>query len=478
MKNYQQTAMEMMEFIEKSPTCFHAVANVKSILDASGFVELKETEKWNIIGDKGYYVTRNDSSVIAFRMPKLVEKSRIMAEDATMVSENKETELVNGFHIVASHSDSPSFKLKEQPEIRVEENYVKLNTEKYGGMILSTWMDRALSVAGRIVVKDEQNRLVTRLVNIDKDLCVIPNLAIHMNRDMNKGVEYNPQVDMLPLFAGVECNVACDDTVHGAVGDVGCGNEMDGEEQIKTAKKAAWIDMIAENAGVDTRDIYGQDLFLYVREKGKLLGGNGEFVFSPRLDDLQCVYASLKAFEESASENYINVCAVFDNEEVGSGTRQGADSTFLSDVLLRISEAMGVSAGEYRQMLAGSFLISVDNAHAVHPNHPEKADPTNRPYLNKGIVIKYHGSQKYTTDAVSGAKMKQLCEKAGVPCQTYANRSDIAGGSTLGNISTAHVSVASVDIGFPQLAMHSAVETAGSRDTEYGIRVLKAFYGE
>lgn len=478
MDKYQQTAMEMMEFIEKSPTCFHAVANVKADLDAAGFEELKEREKWEICSGKGYYVTRNDSSVIAFRMPKSAEKQGKRHESLTSVSENLDTisvknepikeNDVKGFHIVASHSDSPSFKLKESSEIRVEESYVKLNTEKYGGMILSTWMDRSLSVAGRLVVKNEQNQLVTRLVNIDKDLCVIPNLAIHMNRDMNKGVEYNPQVDMLPLMAGV---MECED----ASGDI-CANEQGADGRNST--RNIFTGMVAKCIGMTPEDIYGQDLFLYVREKGKLLGANGEFVFSPRLDDLQCVYASLKAFEESISENYINVCAVFDNEEVGSGTRQGADSTFLQDVLLRISEAMGVSAGEYRQMLAGSFLISADNAHGVHPNHPEKADPTNRPYLNKGIVIKYHGSQKYTTDALSGAKMKQLCEKAGVPWQTYANRSDIAGGSTLGNISTAHVSVASVDIGFPQLAMHSAVETAGSRDTEYGIRMLKAFYRE
>ena len=464
MKEYQQTAMEMMEFIEKSPTCFHAVANVKTKLAAAGFVELKETEKWSISHGKGYYVTRNDSSVIAFQMPECVENQGKRHESFTTVSEN----VVKGFHIVASHSDSPSFKLKESPEIQVEESYVKLNTEKYGGMILSTWMDRALSVAGRIVVKNQENQLVTKLVNIEKDLCVIPNLAIHMNRDMNKGVEYNPQVDMLPLMAGV---MECDD-----FSDDSSGSQQTAEE--KNSAKNILAEMTAQCAGVNAEHIFGQDLFLYVREKGKLLGANGEFVFSPRLDDLQCVYASLKAFTENISENYINVCAVFDNEEVGSGTRQGADSTFLSDVLLRISEAMGQTAGEYRQMLAGSFLISADNAHAVHPNHPEKADPTNRPYLNKGIVIKYHGSQKYTTDAATGAKIKQLCEKAGVPSQTYANRSDIVGGSTLGNISTAQVSVASADIGFPQLAMHSAVETAGSRDTEYGIQMFKEFYRE
>ena len=271
-----------------------------------------------------------------------------------------------------------------------------------------------------------------------------------MNRDMNKGVEYNPQVDMLPLFA----------------------------DTVESQGKGSLMKKVAKAAGVKAEDILGHDLFLYVRDKGRILGENGEFVLSPRLDDLQCVYASLRAFLESKPAEYINVCAVFDNEEVGSGTRQGADSTFLEDTLYRISEALSVGRGTFLQWIADSFLISADNAHAVHPNHPEKADPTNRPYLNGGLVIKYHGSQKYTTDAVSAARMKNYCEKAGVPCQTYANRSDIAGGSTLGNISTAHVSVSSVDIGLPQLAMHSAVETAGVRDTEYAVKALKVFWEE
>uniref|UniRef100_UPI004056D247 M18 family aminopeptidase n=1 Tax=Acetatifactor sp. TaxID=1872090 RepID=UPI004056D247 len=446
MKEYRKCAKEMLKFIEKSPSCFHAVANIKENLAAKGFVELAESEAWEIVPGQGYYVVRNDSSMIAFRIPQMQLK---------------------GFHIVASHSDSPTFKVKESPEIIVEEKYVKLNTEKYGGMILSTWLDRPLSVAGRIVVRkkydlgsgensgadrndEEELKLVTKLVNVDEDLLVIPNVAIHMNRDMNKGVEYNSQVDMLPLFAD--------------------GMESQG--------KGALLKKVAKAAGVKVKDILGQDLFLYVRDKGRILGENGDFVFSPRLDDLQCVYASVKAFAESNPREYINVCAVFDNEEVGSGTRQGADSTFLEDVLLRIGEGLKLGFGEFKRLIAGSFLISADNAHAVHPNHPEKADPTNRPYLNNGIVIKYHGSQKYTTDAVSAAKMKRICERAQVPYQTYANRSDIAGGSTLGNISTAHVSVESVDIGLSQLAMHSAVETAGVRDTEYAIKAFAMFYQE
>lgn len=439
MKEYQKCAKEMLAFINASPTCFHAVDNIRKMLEEQGFEERRETEDWTLEAGKGYYVIRNDSSVIAFRIP--------LNSEAAI---DEGTPNIRGFHIVATHDDSPSFKVKEAPETDSEGHYVRLNTEKYGGMILSAWLDRALSVAGRLAVRHGKNGTVTKLVNVDRDLLVIPNVAIHMNRDMNKGVEYNPQVDLLPLFA--DCS--------------------DGK------KKNALMKRVAKAAEVKAEEILAYDLFLYIREKGLLFGEDNEFVLSPRLDDLQCVYSSVKAFLAAEPSSYVNVCAVFDNEEVGSGTRQGADSTFLEDVLWRIGESLKLTRSDYLRLVAGSFLISADNAHAVHPNHPEKADPTNRPYLNGGIVIKYHGSQKYTTDAVSAAKMKELCERAGVPFQTYANRSDIPGGSTLGNISTAHVSVASVDIGLPQLAMHSAVETAGVRDTLYAVKALTVFYEE
>lgn len=429
MKEYEKCAREMLEFVEKSPSCFHAVANVKTLLEEQGFEELKETEEWKPEWGKGYYVTRNDSSLIAFRLPEAAEEPR-------------------GFHIVASHSDSPSFKLKEAPEKTADNHYITLNTEKYGGMILSTWMDRSLSVAGRIVVR-EKDKILTKLVNIEKDLLVIPNVAIHMNRDMNNGVAYNPQIDMLPLFA--DCS---------------------------EGKKASLMKRVAKAAGVKQEDILGHDLFLYTREKGRMIGDNGEFVLSPRLDDLQCVFSSVKAFAQARPMKYINICAVFDNEEVGSGTKQGADSTFLEDTLWRVAESLDRNRSGYLRLVAGSFLISADNAHAVHPNHPELADPTNRPVLNGGIVIKYHGSQRYATDAVSAARLKMLCEQAKVPCQTYANRSDIVGGTTLGNISNAHVSVSSVDIGLPQLAMHSAVETGGARDTKYAVDMFQVFFEE
>ena len=400
MNDFQKTAKEMLDFIEKSPTCFHAVANIGAMLEEAGYVRLRENEEWKLKKGGKYYTERNDSSVIAFAVP---------------------AGTVKGFHMAAAHSDSPCFKVKEKPELTVEDHY------------------------------------------IDRDLCVIPNVAIHMNREMNKGVEYNPQIDMLPLFA----DAAFDTDVAGEP------ETADGSQE-----KPTLLGLIAEASGVDVEAILGEDLFLYTRQEGRFLGAEGEFVLSPRLDDLQSAFALTKAFTESTPAEYINICAVFDNEEVGSGTRQGADSTFLADVLDRITEGLGADHSMYLRWIADSFLISADNAHAVHPNHPEKADPTNRPYLNGGIVIKFHGSQKYTTDGISAAKMKDYCERAKVPYQTYANRSDIAGGSTLGNISTAHVSVSSVDIGLPQLAMHSAVETAGMMDTEYAVRALKEFWGE
>lgn len=426
MENNKQTAEELLKFLDKSVSVFHAIDTVKSNLLDAGFEELKEENKWSIQKDGKYFVVRNDSSIIAMHIP---------------------TRNPKGFHIVATHGDSPCFKLKEKPEMGVDEKYIKLNTEPYGGMIMSTWMDRPLSIAGRIAVEVD-GKIQTRLVQIEEDLLVIPSMAIHMNREANKGMEYNAQVDMLPLFA--------------------CKSE----DQEKV------LDKIAAAANVEIEDILGHDLFLYTRDKGRMLGANGEFILAPRLDDLMCVHSSIQAFVETIPNEYITVCAVFDNEEVGSGTMQGADSTFLEDTLSRIVESTYGRELEYKRLLADSFLISADNAHALHPNHPEKADPTNKPYINGGVVIKFHGSQKYTTDAVSAATIKLLCKKADVPYQTYTNRSDMAGGSTLGNISTSHVSIPSADIGLPQLAMHSAMETAGVKDLQYAVDMFKVFYAE
>lgn len=416
---------QFLTYVNNSPTCFHAVANIEEELKGKGFTELREEAEWNIEFDGSYYVKRNDSAIISFHLPK---------------------QSANGFHMIASHCDAPCFRLKENAEIVVEDQYVKLNTEKYGGMIHSTWLDRPLSVAGRIIVQGEKG-LETKLVHIDRDLLVIPNVAIHMSREMNKGIEYNAQTDMLPLFSGIE-----------------------GKNQ--------FMELIAKSADVLKEDILGSDLFVYARDKGTFVGLNQEYIMAPRIDDLQCVYGSLQGFLKACPKEKIAVHIVFDNEEVGSGTKQGAASTFLKDCLTRICDALHMTETEYKRWLTGSFLISADNAHGVHPNHGEKADVTNKPFLNGGIVIKYNGSQKYATDGYSGAVVKSYCKRGNIPVQTYANRSDIAGGSTLGNISTSQVSVKSADIGLAQLAMHSACETAGSKDIAYLEELTQIFLSE
>lgn len=418
-----QHVEELFQFIENSPSCFHAIETIRKKLNAEGFIELVEGRSWQIEKGKKYYVTRNLSSIIAFKIP--------------------ENDFKN-FHIVASHSDSPTFKIKENAEIEVNNKYVKLNTEKYGGMICSTWFDRPLSIAGRILVK-EGNLVKTHLVNIDKDLVIIPNLAIHMNRAVNDGYKYNAQIDMLPLYG--------DNTSKGSL--------------MKT---------VAQSVGVEEDSILGTDLFLYNRMRGTKIGANSEYISSPRLDDLECAYASLSAFLSETSSNSASVYCVFDNEEVGSGTKQGADSTLLYDVLRRINMCLGNSEEDYYKLIASSFMVSADNAHALHPNYSDKSDPTNKVYINDGIVIKYNANQKYTTDAVSASIFKSICDSVNVPYQTFTNRSDILGGSTLGNISNAHVSLNTIDIGLAQLAMHSTYETAGAKDVTYLIDALKAFY--
>ena len=418
-----QHVEELFQFIENSPSCFHAIETIRKKLNAEGFIELVEGRSWQIEKGKKYYVTRNLSSIIAFKIP--------------------ENDFKN-FHIVASHSDSPTFKIKENAEIEVNNKYVKLNTEKYGGMICSTWFDRPLSIAGRILVK-EGNLVKTHLVNIDKDLVIIPNLAIHMNRAVNDGYKYNAQIDMLPLYG--------DNTSKGSL--------------MKT---------VAQSVGVEEDSILGTDLFLYNRMRGTQIGANSEYISSPRLDDLECAYASLSAFLSETNSNSASVYCVFDNEEVGSGTKQGADSTLLYDVLRRINMCLGNSEEDYYKLIASSFMVSADNAHALHPNYSDKSDPTNKVYMNDGIVIKYNANQKYTTDAVSASIFKSICDSVNVPYQTFTNRSDILGGSTLGNISNAHVSLNTIDIGLAQLAMHSTYETAGAKDVTYLIDALKAFY--
>lgn len=416
--------MGLLDFIEKSPSLYHVIDNFKNMLLEEGFTQLDESRSWSLEKGGKYFATRGGSTIIAFKVP--------------------EKDFAN-FQIVASHSDSPAFKLKVNPEIEKEGHYLCLNIEKYGGMIYAPWFDRPLSLAGRVVVKDG-SRLSSRLVNIDRDLLVIPNLAIHMNRKINDGFTYNPQKDMLPLF-----------------GDASC--------------KGVLMEELSRLTGAENpEDIVAADLYMYNRAKGTFLGAKNEFIGSPKLDDLQCAYSSMRAFIKGGNNDSVTMCCVFDSEEVGSCTSQGADSTILSDVLERISDAFGRSLQEHKSALSGSFMVSADNAHAVHPNCPEKADPTDRPFINRGVVIKHNANQKYTTDAITDAVFKGICVKAGVPVQDFSNRADEPGGSTLGNISAAHVSINMVDIGLPQLAMHSPFETAGAADTFYMVRALEEFY--
>ena len=405
--------MNLSEFILSSPTPFHAVDTAKKMLEEQGFTELKESENVNVVPEGKYFVTRNLSSIIAFKIPK--------GE-------------FSGFMISAAHSDSPAFKIKENSEMS-DGNYVSISSERYGGMLCSTWLDRPLSVAGRVIVKTEKG-VESRLVDLKEPVAIMPNVAIHMNRNANSGAVYDFAVDMIPLM------------------------RLAGSGQTLKSR-------IAENAGVSENSLLSWDLILYNPEKPVIWG---DFITSPRLDDLQCAYASLAAFIKSKNEKSAAVYALFDNEEVGSETKQGAASTFLYDTLLRIAGA------KLRQKLASSMLASCDNAHAIHPNHPEYSDKNHAAKLNGGVVIKYNANQKYTSDGVSTALFALICQKAGVKVQYYANRPDMAGGSTLGNISNTQVSLNAVDIGIAQLAMHSALETAGKDDTDSFVSALTAFF--
>lgn len=424
---------DLKKFLDESPVGLYAAANIRGMLLENGYTECQEGSEWKLVTGGRYFVMRNGSAVIAFQIPK--EKAWA------------------GFQIAASHLDSPTFRIKSNAEIVVENRYVTLNVEKYGGMLLAPWLDRPLSAAGRVLVRTESG-IETRLVNIDRDLMIIPNVAIHMNREINNGYKWDMKQDLRPLLAGA------------------INLEGEGAEDIGTIFRR----LVAEEAGVSPEDVLDTDLYLYNREKASVIGLNGEFISSGRLDDLQCAFGTLKGFLAARPEKSIAVYCAFDNEEVGSMTKQGADSSFLRCTLERISTALGRSRGEFMASLASSFMISADNAHAVHPNHPELEDPSHRPVPNGGIVIKYSANQKYTTDAVSGAVMKEICRKAGVPVQIFYNRSDLPGGSTLGNISTTQLSLNTVDIGLAQLAMHSAYETAGVKDTEYLARASEVFF--
>lgn len=409
----------LINFIKQSPTAFHAVASCTEILEKQGYVRLCEQDEWNLEAGKGYYLTRNQSSVIAFRIP---------------------TGTPRNFLVAASHSDSPMFKLKSEALSPAFDQYARLNIEPYGGTVFSTWLDRPLSLAGRVIISNE-DKIEARLIRFDRDLLIIPNVAIHMQRDINSGHSYNPAIDLLPLLS----------------------------QDAKTDFTA----FLAAEAGCQKEEILGYDLYVYNRTPATRIGMNDEFLAAPRIDNLMCVFGTLQGFVNSKNAESVTLFYAADNEETGSATKQGAGSVFLSDIIDRICKGCGI---DRCRALASSMLVSADNAHAKHPNHPELSDAQNAPHINGGVVIKSNAAQRYTTDGISASIFGKICAHAGVPTQQYANRSDMPGGSTLGSIATTLTPMLSVDIGMAQLAMHSAYETAGANDIDHLIQATTAFY--
>ncbi|HCT90596.1 MAG TPA: M18 family aminopeptidase [Lachnospiraceae bacterium] len=414
---------ELLAFISESPTPYHAVAAVERRLLAEGFVRLHEAEHWEPAAGQGYFVVRGGTSLLAFRVQR---------PDFT------------NFQTVLCHSDSPCLRIKENGQMTALKRYARMNVEKYGGLLMAPWLDRPLSAAGRVILETESG-LEERLVDFDRDLMLIPNVAIHMDRKANEGKKYEVQKDLLPLY----------------------GQDLSGD---------TFMVQLAGLAGCRPEQILSSDLVIYNRMKGRIWGAEREFFSAPRIDDLQCAFGGLCAFLGGSHPDTAAVFAVLDHEEVGSRSRQGADSTFLRDCLGRINGAFGRDGEQYLRAVAEGFQISADNAQAVAPSHPEKYDPVNQVFMNDGVVIKYHGEQKYTTDGLSAAVVKRLAARAGVPVQVYTNHSDVGGGSTLGNLSNSQVSFLSADIGLAQLAMHSPYETAGVRDTEYLVKLLEEYY--
>lgn len=424
-----QLVKDMIAFINKSTSPFHAVIESKRMLLNNGFVELNMAEDWALQVGSKYFIIPFPSTIIAFTLGKDMFEHRLK--------------------IINSHTDSPGFKIKPNPEMVVE-NYVKLNTEVYGGPILNTWMDRLLSIAGKVALKSQHPmKPEIRYIDFKKPVLTIPNLAIHMNREINKGVELNKQKDVLPMIGQIN-------------------EELEKENYLGKE--------IAKLLDVNVKDILDYDLFVYLAERAQLIGVNEEFISSPRLDNLSMVYASIISLIHSSNEDSINIAVCFDNEEIGSRTKQGADSLLLNNILERISLGLNKTMPQHYRMFEDSFVISADAAHAVHPNSPEKHDPTNKPCINKGVVIKLSSNQSYMTDCESTAIFQQICEKASVPYQKFVNRSDSVGGKTLGPISTSYLPIKGVDVGVPMLAMHSVRELMGTDDLYDMVKVFNCFY--
>ncbi len=411
---------DLLSFLQKCPTAYQAVGEISAMLESAGFSLLREGERWSLAPGGAFYLTRNSSSLVAFRIP---------------------TAPAVGFQIAASHSDSTTFKLKPSYEADGAGIYVRLNTERYGGMLMSTWFDRPLSIAGRVILRNH-GRFIAKPVMVDRDLCVIPSVAIHMNRSANDGVKLNPACDTFPLLCS-------------------------------SAGRGSLLPVVAEAADVSPDEIVASDLFLYDRAPGSIWGPLEEYFSAPRIDDLMCAYGTLRGFLSAESGRSIQVFALFDNEETGNATKQGAASMLLRDTLSRIAESLEI---DLRQMFAASFLLSADNGHARHPNHPEFSDPQNNPKMNGGVVLKSNAAQKYATDGIAEAIFREICRRADVPVQLYSNRSDLPGGGTLGSIADLDVPVCTADIGLAQLAMHSCRETAGCADTSYLVSAARAFF--
>ena len=406
----------LCDFLDASHSVYHAQAYLVETLKNAGYTRLYEQDEWPLVPGGKYFLTRGGSAIVAFRVPK---------------------ESPKGFLMSASHSDRPTFKVKENFELAAA--YTRMAVERYGGMLIAPWLDRPLSVAGRVTVETEAG-VETKLLDIDRDLLLIPNVAIHMNRQANEGYKWNPAVDTLPLVGGA-----------GAAGKLPA--------------------LLEQEAG---GKILGHDLYLYIRQKASVWGVDGEYISAAALDDLECAWGCTQGFLKSKDSASVPVLCVFDSEEVGSVSPQGAGSSLLEDTLGRICDSLKLHRG---RMLAQSFLVSADNAHAVHPNHPEYADPGNAPVMGGGLVIKYNANLSYCTDSVSAGVFRKICGRAGVRVQTYHNRADLPGGSTLGRISLAHVSVPTVDIGLAQLAMHSCFETAAVSDAIDLENAMAAYYG-
>ena len=406
----------LIDFLDASHSVYHAAAYLADTLEKAGYTQLSEGAAWELTPGGKYYLTRGGTAVMAFRIPEGAPK---------------------GFLLSASHSDRPCFKVKENFESAGA--YTKVLVERYGGMLIAPWLDRPLSIAGRVMVETE-NGVESKLLDIDRDLLLIPNLAIHLNRSANDNQKWNPAVDTLPIVGGKDA-------------------------------KGKLADLLEKEAG---GKILGHDLYLYIRQKASVWGIEEEYLSSAALDDLECAWSCTQGFLNAESSESIPVLCVFDCEEVGSSSVQGAASDLLEGVLTRICQARGL---DIYPMLANSFMVSADNGHALHPNHPEMSDAANAPLPGGGVVLKFNASQRYCTDGVAAAIFRKVCAKADVAVQTYCNRADIPGGSTLGNISLHHVSVPTADIGLAQLAMHSCYETGAVSDAIALETAMAAFYG-